>query len=93
MITTTDMITKVKFGNGKKGNIAVGANRGILTLQQLATELQIGDGFTQDDIDKLPKIEMEFFDVRSIDVMIKALEVIKSNAIPPPSDDQLCLAC
>ncbi len=91
MITTEDLITKVKFGNAKKANIAVGAKHGTLTLQQLSNEKQIGDNFTSDDIHDLPKVEIEFFNTESIDVLIKALEVIKSNFIPP--DNLLALAC
>jgi hypothetical protein len=93
MITTENLITKIKFGNDQKANIAVGAIKGTLTLQMLATEKQIGDKLVSDDIQELPKVEIEFFNTKSIDVLISALEVIKRNYTPPPSFDQLALAC
>ncbi len=85
MITTNGLITEVKFGDAKKANIIVSANRGKLTLRQAVTEKQIGDHVEDSDKLDLPKIEMEFFNVESIDILIGALECIKKNATPPPN--------
>lgn len=83
MIQTEGSVTMVKFGNGEKASIAVTAERGILTLQMLATEKNIGDLIEPADGRDLPKVEIEFFNPRSIDVLIGALEAIKKNYIPP----------
>ena len=97
MIKTEGLVTEVKFGNDKKANIAVTINDGVLKLQQLATEKQVGDKIDKDvDIQELPKVEIEFFNTRSIDVLIGALEAIKKNYNPPPPIDpldHLALAC
>ena len=93
MIKTENTTTKVLFGNNEKASIAVSAKKGTLTLQMLSTEKQIGDLIQDTDIKELPKVEIEFFDPKSIDVLIAALEAIKKNYIPPPSYDQLALAC
>lgn len=93
MITTENLITKVLFGNDAKANIAVNVKEGTLTLQMLATEKQIGDKLEESDIQGLPKVEIEFFNTKSIDVLIGALQVIKKNYTPPPSLDTFALAC
>lgn len=93
MITTENSITKVLFGNESKANIAVSSKHGTLTLQMLTTEKQIGDNLEDGDIQELPKVEIDFFSPKSIDVVIRALEAIKKNYTPPPSIDQIALAC
>jgi len=90
MITTENLTTKVLFGINGQANIAVGAKNGTLTLQMLNCQKKIAENIDDSDIKKLPKIEMEFFDVKSIDVMIKALETIKRNYT---GVSQLSLAC
>lgn len=91
MITTEDLITKVKFGNNDKANIAVLARKGTLTLQQLANEKQIGDAIIDGDAQELPKVEIEFFNTRSIDVLIGALIAIKKNYVVPKEASKLNL--
>ncbi len=93
MITTENSITKVMFGTTEKANIAVGAKNKTLTLQMLATEKQIGDKLEEGDIQKSPKVEIEFFNPKSIDVLIEALEAIKKNYAKMLFLDQLALAC
>lgn len=90
MITTENSTTKVMFGTTEKANIAVNAKKGTLTLQMLGTEKQIGDKLEEIDIQELPSVEIEFFNPKSIDILIGALEAIKKNYTPPPS---LALAC
>ena len=84
MISTEGLVTHVKFGNEEKANIGVIARKGTLTLQQLSAEKQIGEVIVDGDCAELPKIELEFFNTKSIDAMIKALETIKSNYRPQP---------
>jgi hypothetical protein len=80
MITIDALTAKVKFGDsGNKAKIAVLANKGTLTLQELAKEKQIGEKLEEGDAKELPKIELEFTRLESIDVLIDALKVIKSN--------------
>lgn len=93
MINIENLTTKVEFGTEQKATIAVGANKGTLTLQMLASEKQIGDNLEEADKQELPKVEIEFFTPKSIDVLIGALQAIKKNYTPPPSLDQLALAC
>jgi hypothetical protein len=83
----------VKFGNGEKASIAVTAQFGVLTLQMLATEKNIGEAIEPADGRELPKVEIEFFTPKSIDVLIGALEVIKKNYIPPGERNEPALAC
>ena len=91
MITTEGLNTKVKFGDwDSKASIAVLAKKGTLTLQELAKDKQIGDPLEDGDTKELPKIEMEFTRLESVDIMIKALETIKKNWI---EQYQYSLAC
>lgn len=87
IITTADknasVTTYVKFGTAERASLAVGCSGNFLTLQQLATEKKFGEDLKEEDIQEFPKIEMEFFDTKSIDVMIKVLEEIKKNMNPP----------
>ena len=82
MIKTTKHITEVKFGKGNKGTLVVGVYKDhptTLTLQEIIGDHEIGTNCQKKDRKHLPKIEMEFFQEESIDVMIKALEGIKRN--------------
>lgn len=90
MIKTDGLTTKVQFGDWDKANIAVIARKGTLTLQELAKGKQIGEKLEEGDTKELPKIDMEFTRLESIDVMIKALEAIKKNWI---EQYQYALAC
>lgn len=91
MIETKELITKVEFGNDKQATIGVSAKYGTLTLQMLCKEKEIGDSFSDDDIKELPKIQMEFNSIKSVNVLIEALECIKRNYTPP--SNTLPLAC
>ena len=89
MIQVENLITKVEFGTENKASISVSARKGTLTLQMLATEKQIGDKLELSDIQELPKVVIDFNNTKSIDILIKALEVIKRNYVV----DTLALAC
>ena len=92
MIKTEGLNTIVKFGNKQKASISVSAYKGILLLQELAKDKKIGDRLNDEDIKELPKVEIEFFTIESVDIMIKALEVIKRN-YRPIDPNQLAYAC
>lgn len=80
MITTNKETTTVKFGQNGIASISVNVNSLLLTLQQLKVEKRIGEkGGSDEDVHPLPKIEFDFTEVESIDVMIGALEVLKKN--------------
>jgi len=92
MITINDLTARVEFGKGTKATTAVNASNFLLVLQQLSTEKSIGDELTEGDYDELPKVEIQFFSEKSVDVLIKALQVIKKNFNPPP-EMNYALAC
>lgn len=93
MITTNNTGAKVIFGTDKKATIAVSADANKLILQMLKQEKQIGESLTEKDKQEHPKIEIDFFTPKSIEVLIEALECIKRNIQPPPIDYSLALAC
>ena len=82
MIQTKKHITTVTFGNNGNATIAVGGKKNTLTLQQLLSAKEIGSGLEDGEQQELPKIVMEFFDTKSIDVVIKILQGIKENMTP-----------
>ncbi len=87
-------ITAVFGENQYKASIGITAKKGTITLQELCSAKAVGDKFKDADINKLPKIELQFSHPSSIDAMIKCLETIKSNYIPdPPPYDQYAYAC
>jgi len=85
-------ITAVTFGKEGKGTIAVGVAGRFLVLQELERPMDINAQCKKEDRKPLPKVELEFFDPSSIDVMIEILKKVKSN-IQPSADNQLCMAC
>ncbi len=93
MIKTEGLNTTVKFGTHDKASISVSATKGTLLLQELAKDKKIGDKLEPDDIKELPKVEIEFFTLESVEIKIKALEVIKRNYRPPIDPNQLAYAC
>lgn len=84
-------ITAVTFGKEGKGTISVGVAGNFLVLQELAKPMDISVNTTKEDRKELPKVELEFFDPASIDVMIEVLKRVKSNIQYPGGT--LCLAC
>lgn len=84
-------ITAVTFGKEGKGVISVGEAGRFLVLQELAKAKKISETCEEDDQKPLPKVELEFFDPASIDVMIQMLKRIKENVQYPYGT--LCLAC
>lgn len=84
-------ITSVTFGKEGKGTIAVCSAGHFLVLQELARPMDISTETKEEDRKPLPKVELEFFDLASIDVMIEVLKKVKSNIEYP--NGTLCLAC
>ena len=84
-------ITAVTFGKEGKGTIAVGVAGNFLTLQELARPVDISVPTTKEDRKELPRVELEFFDPASVDVMIDILKKVKHNIQYPHGT--LCLAC
>ena len=84
MITTKDFITTVNFGD-KKAKIAVISPAGSykLIFQNIKDDrtIEIGSKLEEEHSipNDLPKIEMDFPDSRSIDIVIGALELIKER--------------
>lgn len=80
MITTNKETTTVKFGQNGIASIGTNVTGLTLTLKQLKVEKQIGDKIeSEDDVQPLPKIELNFTDRKSIDIMIDALMVLRNN--------------
>jgi hypothetical protein len=90
MIASENNTTTVTFGAYKKATIGVSVNGLSLYLQELASDKNIGDSICIEDIKDLPRVELEFNQMESIDVIIKALEVVRNNWI---FKYQLALAC
>lgn len=84
-------ITSVTFGKEGKGTVSVGVAGNFLVLKGLARPMNISDQCQKEDLKPLPKVELEFFDPASIDVMIEILKKVKSNIQYPHGT--LCLAC
>lgn len=90
MIASENNTTTVTFGAYKKATIGVSVNGLSLYLQELASDKNIGDSICIEDIKDLPRVELEFNQMESIDVIIKALEVVRNNWI---AHYQYALAC
>ena len=94
MITINEIENKVniKFGeNGMCGVILSNHQNSLLIQDTPRTDVRIGDSVKAEDIKPLPKIDMEFSDIESIDVLIKQLERIKTHIQYPHGT--LALAC
>lgn len=80
MITSENNTTTVQFAAmDNVGKIGVGVRGTTIQLQELLSEINVGESLTSDDIKDLPKVLLEFSNVNSIDVLIKALNAVKEN--------------
>jgi len=80
MISTENNITTVQFASiDNKGKIGVQVNGLEIQLQELVSEIPVGERFEKEDVNDLPKVLLEFSNIKSVDVMIKALQDIKKN--------------
>lgn len=101
MIKREGINTEVQFGTGNNACISVNSEGGKLILQMLsnkksaAGDAKIGDRLEPEDIKDAPKVELHFYNEKSLDVLICHLEAIRKRITPPPTDscDQLALAC
>lgn len=72
------------FGKDGKGSIGISARYHQIVLQQIINEKGIGERLENSDVKELPKIELNFFDPKSIDTLITCLQAVKDNWQPPP---------
>ena len=82
MITTKKLLTTVEFAKTKEnGILAIGKKSNSLTIQQLIAPRTVGVSLVddQDNIQDLPRIEMNFYTIESVDVVILALQEIKES--------------
>lgn len=94
MITTKGLLTEVEFSKTKEnGVIAIGTINQTVTLQQLHSPRTVGSSLLDDtnNIKELPKIELNFYNKESVDVLIAALVQIKKNIDNPYN--HYALAC
>ena len=89
MIKTIDLTTKVTFGSHGKGTLVIGSDYGLITIQELTHEMNIGDEVKEGDYVDLPKVLLLFNDTKSIDVLIEKLERVKTLM----EKYTYCLAC
>ena len=78
MITIDNSNVNIEFGENGLAKVSLTNAKNTLIIQALnKNNLPIGSSAKPEDIKPLPKIEMEFSDVESIDVLIAKLEAIK----------------
>ncbi len=94
MITQIDsQNTTVEFGKNGIGSVGLLGGRGVLTIQELVNECQIGKPFDKEkDISELPKVILQFNEVSSVESLIKVLEKVKEKMIEPEFP-AYCYAC
>lgn len=98
MITTTENITNVHFSGGATGTIAIGAFfngvNGNIILQEImqGKGKSIGETLTQEEIQALPKVLLNFHSAKSIDVLIEQLKWLK-NKLDGSDDFGFAMAC
>jgi hypothetical protein len=81
------LTTTVQFGKDGIGAVGLTArvttagmkvSEGRFTIQQLINEIKIGQPFDPEkDITELPKVDLIFTDLASVDVMIKGLKELR----------------
>lgn len=95
MIKITKKSTKVVFAKNSIGTISVDMNKTLntLTLQEMKVEKKVGADLTEEDYKSLPKVELEFNNIASIDVVIKQLETLRTKMAYPYGFPAYYLAC
>jgi|JI10StandDraft_1071094.scaffolds.fasta_scaffold129624_6 hypothetical protein len=79
MITNKTSDICIFFGN-EKATVSVSATKGILTIQELAKDVEIGaDNLSPEDIKNLPKVMVEFFELPTLYRFINKLQDVKTN--------------
>jgi hypothetical protein len=80
MIATKKNITKCKFGENGKASIHVNAFKNVVIFGSISTISSIGDDLKEEDVNsKSQKVELEFFEPESVDVVIKALLFVRNQ--------------
>ena len=59
----------------------------------MTTNKPVGTKLTKEDVKALPKVELEFHNVASVDVLLRALETIKTKMQYPYGFPPYYLAC
>ena len=74
-----DLKIKVEFGVNGNGTISVSSGIGKLTLKEIADNVskKIGDNLIEGEWKELPSIELNFYDSKSIDIVILHLQQAK----------------
>lgn len=94
MIKTTKKITKVEFAKNSIGTIAVSSDKNYkLVLQQMKVDKKVGSNVEEKEYSKLPKVELEFHNAASIDVVIRHLQALKNRMQYPHGYPAYYLAC
>ena len=90
MIKTIKKWTKVEFAKNQIGVISISnkveEGRNLLTLQQMKPEIgkKVGQEVNiKNEVVNLPKVELEFHNVSSIDTLIKQLELLRNSMLYP----------
>lgn len=83
MINTEGLVTTIKCGKNGSATISVGGRANEieckLILQQLIGPANIGEEVDVNNVQPLPSVVIEFFEVGSIDSCIRALEALKER--------------
>jgi len=90
MISIKQNTVHVKFGESNKATIAIFGSHGTITLQELVKEKSIGEQIENEDANELPKVELEFSQLESIDALINGLKTIRKNWVDPDSYAAAC---
>lgn len=92
MIESKDNKTTVSFGDYKRATIVISKIpfSSTVTLQEISNEeVKIGQEVSSEDIKPLPKIDLVFTRVESIDALIKVLEAARNTLV----NGSLAMAC
>lgn len=80
MITNNNSDISVFFGTDKKATVSVSSEKGTLTIQELAKDVEIGtDNLSHEDIKNLPRVKIEFFELPTLYRFILKLSDVKRN--------------
>jgi|LakMenEpi03Aug12_release.lakeMendotaPanAssembly.Ray.scaffolds.fasta_scaffold1105835_2 hypothetical protein len=84
MVTIKKTKAKVEFAKENIGEVAVTRKRNKIIFSDVLGEYVVGTKPSPEDISKRPKIELEFHNPKSIDVLIAQLLLIRRGFTPAP---------
>ncbi len=80
MITNKGRDITIFFGTDKAATVSVSSEKGTLTIQELAKDVEIGtDKLSPEDIKNLPRVKIEFFELVTLYGFINKLQEVKNN--------------